>query len=64
MINSRSSSLKSKLRTLFKVKPWRETERNEVHKALRKAKGDKLLAATLLGISKTTLYRKLEQLER
>lgn len=48
-------------RTLAKVKPWRVTEKMEIQNAFKKAKGDKLLAATLLGISKTTFYRKLEK---
>jgi two-component system response regulator HydG len=31
--------------------------------AVAEAKGDKLLAAKMLGIGKTTLYRKLQQYE-
>jgi two-component system response regulator HydG len=38
-----------------------EIERRTILRALREASGDKLVAARLLGIGKTTLYRKLKQ---
>lgn len=42
------------------AKPIRELERQAIFEALLAAKGDKKLAANLLGIGKTTLYRKLK----
>ena len=41
--------------------PLDELERRAILRALREAGGDKLAAARLLGIGKTTLYRKLRQ---
>jgi two-component system response regulator HydG len=41
--------------------PLEELERRAIFRALREAAGDKLAAARLLGIGKTTLYRKLKQ---
>jgi DNA-binding NtrC family response regulator len=41
--------------------PLEELERRAILRALREARGDKLAAARLLGIGKTTLYRKLKQ---
>ena len=38
-----------------------EMERQAILGAIRKLDGDKLLAARLLGIGKTTLYRKLKE---
>jgi two-component system response regulator HydG len=38
-----------------------ELERRAIGRALRETSGDKLAAARLLGIGKTTLYRKLKQ---
>ncbi len=43
--------------------PLDELERRAILRALREAGGDKLAAARLLGIGKTTLYRKLKQYE-
>jgi DNA-binding NtrC family response regulator len=43
--------------------PLEEMERRAILRALREAGGDKLAAARLLGIGKTTLYRKLKQYE-
>ena len=45
------------------VMPLEELERRAILRALREAGGDKLAAARLLGIGKTTLYRKLKQYE-
>ena len=41
--------------------PLRETERRAIFHAMRETEGDKLAAARLLGIGKTTLYRKLKE---
>jgi two-component system response regulator HydG len=41
--------------------PLDELERRAIYRALRETGGDKLAAARLLGIGKTTLYRKLKQ---
>jgi len=43
--------------------PLDELERRAIFRALRETSGDKLAAAHLLGIGKTTLYRKLKQYE-
>jgi two-component system response regulator HydG len=43
--------------------PLEELERRAIFHALRETGGDKLAAARLLGIGKTTLYRKLKQYE-
>ena len=43
--------------------PLEELERRAILRALREAGGDKLAAARMLGIGKTTLYRKLKQYE-
>ena len=39
----------------------REIERRSILQAVKMASGDKLIAARLLGIGKTTLYRKLKR---
>jgi len=43
--------------------PLEELERRAIFRALRETSGDKLAAARLLGIGKTTLYRKLKEYE-
>ncbi|MFZ0333596.1 MAG: sigma-54 dependent transcriptional regulator [Candidatus Acidiferrales bacterium] len=43
------------------IVPLEEMERRAILHALNEAAGDKLMAARLLGIGKTTLYRKLKQ---
>ncbi|HET9784080.1 MAG TPA: sigma-54 dependent transcriptional regulator [Terriglobales bacterium] len=43
------------------VRPLAELEREAIFEALAHVKGDKILAARLLGIGKTTLYRKLKE---
>ena len=50
-------------RRLGRVLPIAEVERHAILNAVAEAKGDKLLAARMLGIGKTTLYRKLRQYE-
>ena len=47
--------------TLDKVTPLAETEKREILNAVRIFNGDKLKAARVLGIGKTTLYRKLKE---
>jgi DNA-binding NtrC family response regulator len=46
------------------VKPLEELERQAIEEALAQAEGDKMQAARLLSIGKTTLYRKLREYER
>ena len=41
--------------------PLAELERQAILDTLRRLNGDKLTAAKLLGIGKTTLYRKLKE---
>ena len=41
--------------------PLEELERRAILRMLRETQGDKLAAARMLGIGKTTLYRKLKQ---
>lgn len=43
------------------IVPLDELERRAILRALRESGGDKLVAAKLLGIGKTTLYRKLKE---
>ncbi len=45
------------------VLPLEETEKRQIELALEKSDGDKMRAAQLLKIGKTTLYRKLKQYE-
>jgi DNA-binding NtrC family response regulator len=47
-----------------RVVPLAEMEKHAILNAVTEAKGDKLLAARMLGMGKTTLYRKLKQYER
>ena len=46
------------------IVPMAELERQTIMDALTKVNGDKMLAARLLGIGKTTLYRKLKEYEQ
>jgi len=46
------------------VVPLAELERRAILRALAHTGGDKVAAARLLGIGKTTLYRKLKQYEK
>ena len=43
------------------VIPLQELERQAIVQSLKQLGGDKLLAARMLGIGKTTLYRKLKE---
>jgi transcriptional regulator of acetoin/glycerol metabolism len=47
-----------------RILPIAEVERHAILNAVAEAKGDKLLAARMLGIGKTTLYRKLREYHR
>lgn len=46
---------------IAKVVPLADMEKNAIVNALRLLKGDRMMAARLLGIGKTTLYRKLKE---
>ena len=45
------------------VVPMAQVEKQAILETLHKVNGDKILAARLLGIGKTTLYRKLKEYE-
>lgn len=47
--------------TAYRVVPIVELERQAILNTLRELNGDKMLAARMLGIGKTTLYRKLKE---
>lgn len=47
--------------TTSKILPLVDVERKAILEAIEQLRGDKLLAARLLGIGKTTLYRKLKE---
>lgn len=57
------SSSSDRLPPSDELLPLEELERRAIFRALRETGGDKLAAARLLGIGKTTLYRKLKQYE-
>jgi len=44
-----------------KIVPMSELERQTILETIAQLNGDKLLAARMLGIGKTTLYRKLKE---
>ncbi len=52
-----------KLADVDELMPLETLERRAIFRALQETSGDKLAAARLLGIGKTTLYRKLKQYE-
>jgi DNA-binding NtrC family response regulator len=52
-----------KLSDVDELVPLETLERRAIFRALQETAGDKLAAARLLGIGKTTLYRKLKQYE-
>jgi transcriptional regulator with PAS, ATPase and Fis domain len=54
--------LLAQLRKQLRIEPLEEIELRAIRHALHAARGDKLLAAALLGIGKTTLYRRLKDL--
>ena len=43
------------------IVPLLEVERRAILEAIRYTKGDRTMAASLLGIGRTTLYRKLKE---
>ncbi|MFN7545776.1 MAG: sigma-54 interaction domain-containing protein [Acidobacteriota bacterium] len=49
--------------TTLPVMPLAELEKQAILRALEYTKGDRVMAATLLGIGRTTLYRKLKEYE-
>ena len=51
-------------RMAFLLKPLSEVERQYIQRVLEETEGNKAKAATLLGISRETLYQKLKQYER
>ncbi len=63
-LNPVRSSNEEPLRRIGRVVPIVEVERDAIINAVAEAKGDKLLAAQMLGIGKTTLYRRLREYER
>ena len=54
--------LLAQLRKQLRIEPLENIELRAIRHALQAARGDKLLAAALLGIGKTTLYRRLKDL--
>jgi DNA-binding NtrC family response regulator len=62
--NVRTPSTAASLGFPESVIPLEEMERQAILRALSGAGGDKLLAARLLGIGKTTLYRKLHKYQQ
>jgi transcriptional regulator of acetoin/glycerol metabolism len=53
-------ALLNQLRKRLRVDTMKEVERYAIHRALVASEGDVVLAAALLGIGKTTLYRYLK----
>ena len=47
--------------SVSKIVPMEEVEKRTILEAIEQLNGDKLLAARLLGIGKTTLYQKLKE---
>ncbi len=54
-----SKDLLAKLRKKHNIMKWRDMQRQAIDKAMRATNGDKLLAAALLGVGKTTIYRRI-----
>lgn len=54
-----SKDVLAKLRKKHNIMMWRDMQRQAIDKAMRATKGDKLLAAALLGVGKTTIYRRI-----
>lgn len=57
------ASRKNEVGPAKRIVPLAVQERDAIFEALRATNGDKLMAAELLGIGKTTLYRKLKEYE-
>jgi DNA-binding NtrC family response regulator len=60
-IHSASSSLTEEGNGSSKILPMAELERQTILGTIAQLNGDKLMAARMLGIGKTTLYRKLKE---
>ena len=56
----KSSAELQRLRRRFRVKTIADVEIKLFLQTIRKTKGDKILASELLGVGKTSLYRKLK----
>jgi two-component system response regulator HydG len=56
-------SSSEKISDVDELVPLETLEKRAILRALQETSGDKLAAARLLGIGKTTLYRKLKQYE-
>jgi two-component system response regulator HydG len=61
VIRSTGQSLSAGVDGAAKIIPMAELEKQTILNAIAQLNGDKLLAARLLGIGKTTLYRKLKE---
>ena len=59
--NTHEMKAKGQETTAPKILPLTEVEKNAILQAIEQLRGDKLLAAKMLGIGKTTLYRKLKE---
>ena len=49
---------------VFMLKPLREVEKQYINRILEETEGNKAKAASILGISRETLYQKLRQYEK
>jgi len=63
-IDIRSFSAAAGVAPAAEANPEHQPERREIEEALRRAKGNKTLAAKFLGVDRTTLWRRLRRLER
>ncbi len=61
--HDRHSVNSSLLPESHEVLPLAEVEKRAILEAIRYSKGDRTVAAALLGIGRTTLYRKLKEYE-
>ncbi len=61
VIHTAQSLMSSSSELGSKIMPMSELERNTILNTISQLNGDKLLAAKMLGIGKTTLYRKLKE---
>ena len=60
-ISGAQSKVPSSAKGSSKIVPMAELEKQTILNTIAQLNGDKLLAARLLGIGKTTLYRKLKE---
>jgi transcriptional regulator of acetoin/glycerol metabolism len=63
-LNASRPASEEPLRRIGRVVPIAEVERHAILNAVAEAKGDNLLDAQMLGIGKTTLYRRLREYHR